>query len=372
LKNYKYLTLIVGILIASCTAYFSIFGLTKTFGAAVIPVMLMGITIELGKIILVGYLSFVWDRLKWIRRIVHLILISILMVITSVGIYCFLSNAYQLTANKIELASQKNQIINTKKLTYQDQLNRFTNDIKIKQDRLLTLSNLRNDQETRLTNEKYSIRKFAANSITNCDVQILSIQKTLDSLNTKVSTINDSIASYDIQIINNEQESTRGNEIGPLKYLSRLLNVEMNKIVNWMILLLIFVFDPLAVVLIVASNHTSKLINNEKKKVVIEDKELIKEDINNVNTITEQPKIEPSKPKKTSFKDLKIKDDFVLNNFHKKKVKEVVNAEDIKIDDEVIEQPVINEVKQQTITNNGNWPGKMIEVHPHDGGISVK
>ena len=365
MKNYKYLTLVAGILIASCTAYFSIFGLTKTFGGAVIPVMLMGITIELGKIILVGYLSFVWDKLLWLRRIIHLILIFVLMVITSVGIYCFLSNAYQLTANKIELASQKNQIINTKKSTYQDQLNRFTNDIKIKQDRLLTLSNLRNDQETRLNNEKYSIRKFAATSITNCDVQISTIQKTLDSLNIKVSTINDSIANYNIQIINNEQESTKGNEIGPLKYLSRLLNVEMDKIVNWMILLLIFVFDPLAVVLIIASNHTIKLIFEEKKKVT---KEVIKD------VIIEQPIIEKSKPK-INFKDLKIKDDFVLSNLHKKK--EVVSAEDINVDNEIIEAPIVNETKQisnerSEITANDGWKGKTIEVHPHDGGISVK
>jgi hypothetical protein len=172
------------------------------------------------------------------------------MVITSGGIYGFLSNAYQKTANKLELHDGELSVIDSKIKSYEDTKNQKSN-------RREQLINLREKQEVRIDSAKTNKSKIRVEkSIEDANNEINKLDKDIDVLN-------DSINSYNTKVLTIKSGSEVASEIGPLKYLSELTGQPMGSVVNWFILLLIFVFDPLAVMLIIAAN---KLMLLEGKK----------------------------------------------------------------------------------------------------------
>ena len=241
---------IIALAIAGTAAYFSVFGLSQLFAGATIAVIIMASILEVGKVVTTTLLQRYWSILGKGIRIYLSIGVFTLMIITSGGIYGFLSNAYQKTANKLELHDGELSVIDSKIKSYEDTKNQKSN-------RREQLINLREKQEVRIDSAKTNKSKIRVEkTIEDANNEIIKLDKDIDVLN-------DSINVYNSKVLDIKSGSEVASEIGPLKYLSELTGQPMGSVVNWFILLLIFVFDPLAVMLIIAAN---KLMLLEEKK----------------------------------------------------------------------------------------------------------
>ena len=101
------------------------------------------------------------------------------------------------------------------------------------------------------------------------------LEKTLkkDSiLDSKIGTVNDSIFSLESQVLDSQSKAETSGELGPLKYISKLSGVPMDKIINWFILVIIFVFDPLAISLVIAANNAFNKARNPEQLAIYNEK----------------------------------------------------------------------------------------------------
>jgi hypothetical protein len=263
----KYLMLGLALAVAGCAAYFSVWGLSQLFAGASVAVIVMASILEIGKIVTTTALHTYWDKLAKPLRIYLSISVVILMVITSAGIYGFLSNAYQSTANKLEIHEGELGILDVKKQTFEKSVSDNQKIIESKTNRLDQLSNLRSNQESRLDNSNSNRAKNSVrNDIKSADNEIQKLNTEIDVLNTKNVVLSDSINVYNVKAIELKSGSSVAAEVGPLKYISQLTGAPMANIVNYMILLLIFVFDPLAVALILITNRVFQIESEDETK----------------------------------------------------------------------------------------------------------
>ena len=242
-------------LVAGCAAYYSVFGLSQLFAGASLAVIIMASSLEFSKIIAVSLLQRYWDKIKVGLKVYLLVGVFILVCITSAGIYGFLSNAYQKTAHKLEISESEVKVLTTKKDLFQKSINDNQSIVDSKKTRLSQLGNLRTNQETRLdgANSK-SDKRTARADIDAASKEIQKLNSEIDILSSKNSQLSDSVNLYSKKAIELQSNDSAVSEIGPLKYLAQLTGYPMDKIINWFILLLIFVFDPLAVALVFATN----------------------------------------------------------------------------------------------------------------------
>jgi len=253
--KFKYITLILALSVAGCAAYFSVWGLSQLFAGASTAVIIMATVLEVGKIATTTALHTYWGKLSKGLRIYLTLSVGILMLITSAGIYGFLSNAYQMTANKLEIQDAELSILSDKKEVFDKKV--LSNQIIIdnKTIRINQLSSLRLTQETRLDNNKSNRAKSnARGDITIANTEIQKLTNEIDELNIKNGVLSDSISSYAVKSLELNSNSEISGEVGPLKYIAELSGMSMANIVNYMILLIIFVFDPLAVALVIMTN----------------------------------------------------------------------------------------------------------------------
>lgn len=268
----KYIILGLALAVAGCAAYFSVWGLSQLFAGASTAVIIMASVLEIGKIVTTTALHTYWDKLAKGLRVYLAISVCVLMLITSAGIYGFLSNAYQSTANKLEIHEGELGLLDAKKGGFEKTTSDNQKLIESKTKRLEQLSNLRSNQESRLDNSGSNRAKNSVRGdIKSSDSEIQKLNSEIDVLNAKNTVLADSINSYNVKAIELKSGSSVAAEVGPLKYIAQLTGIPMASVVNYMILLLIFVFDPLAVALILITNkifqiENSEETNNEDKK----------------------------------------------------------------------------------------------------------
>jgi hypothetical protein len=208
----------------------------------------MASSLEVAKLVIASLLYQYWDSLNKGLRAYLAVATCVLILITSAGIYGFLSGAYQETANKEGIATQQITTLETKKSLYEETRDNF-------------LADRKSNNELRGTLSKGSITQFTDKNgnlvvkTNNSTIRnIESTSKENERLATKLDVVNDSIFSLETQILEAKVNSEAASELGPLKYLSELTGVEMNRIINWLLLIIIFVFDPLAIALVIAAN----------------------------------------------------------------------------------------------------------------------
>jgi len=265
--KFKYIILGLALAVAGCAAYFSVWGLSQLFAGASTAVIIMASVLEIGKLVTTTALHTYWGKLAKSLRVYLAISVCVLMLITSVGIYGFLSNAYQTTANKLEIHEGELGLIDAKKGGFEKTTSDNQKLIESKTKRLEQLSNLRSNQESRLDNSASNRAKNSVrNDIKSADSEIQRLNSEIDVLNTKNTVLADSINSYNVKAIELKSGSSVAAEVGPLKYIAQLTGISMASVVNYMILLLIFVFDPLAVALILITNRIFQIENNEDEK----------------------------------------------------------------------------------------------------------
>ena len=237
----KYIVLIIALLVAGIGAFFSILGLSQLFAGASIAVMVMASILEIGKVVVTTALHTYWSKIATPLRVYLTLSVVILMLITSAGIFGYLSEAYQGTKGNYDVTEQESSALTAKKRNYEEQMLQY-------KQRINTLNSLRGSQELRL--DSLYARKYTA-SARRVEESIKRGDLEIQKLNDRITALTDSVGNIGTQVITKQSVNIKG-ELGPLKFIAEAFNTDMNNVVKWLILMLIFVFDPLAVLLFVS------------------------------------------------------------------------------------------------------------------------
>jgi len=256
-RNFSIIVFITALFLSGCAAYYSVFGLSKLFSGAATQVIIMATSLEVAKLVCASLLQRYWKDLDILKKSYLLVATLMLIIVTSAGIYGYLSSAYQITASKDTLLEKKLGVLEMKKSRYSDQVV----ELKSEQSKVTeSISQLRNSLSTGSTNQYLDKKSGQVISTVSTSAQkTFSSQlddaiKRRDIISAKIESANDSIVTYEIAIINEKSNSSVSSELGPLKYLSNVTGKSMDSVVGWFLLFIIFIFDPLAIILLTTAN----------------------------------------------------------------------------------------------------------------------
>ena len=289
----KLRTLLLGLsalFVAFNAAFFSVSGLSKLFAGASLSVILMASSLELAKLITAGYLYNYWEKINKAFRIYLILGTTVLVLITSLGIYGFLTAAFQETFNVYNVSSKEKAFLEQKEEFWAEDVARYDEELKRISQNISTLSNAKaTGIQVRDTTSTTGFRNTISTTELRLSQQRIAVEEeNRKEVQTKRQAAADSLQSIQLKILDLETDTDVSAELGPLQYLSGLLDKPMDQIINWFILIIIFVFDPLAVALVVAFNNAVKVDKGEKdKKKVVEKRELYGEDISSESMINE-------------------------------------------------------------------------------------
>lgn len=283
---FKYLVLLASMVIATVAAFFSISGLGSLFAGAFIPVVVMASSLEAGKLVTASFLTRHWKDLTVLLRFYYIVATGVLILITSAGIYGFLTAAYQTTADQLSIVEQQANVLELRKERYQEQLDLYSGEReRISQTILQLTEGLTNNQIQYVDQETGQLVTSTSSATRNAIQEQLNIAtEERGEISDRIEEATDSITSLDIQRIDLEANNEVAAEIGPLRYMSNLTGWSMDKVVNIFALLIVFVFDPLAVSLVIGYNRLAmlpKVVKDEKKYEIykeVEEKEPTKEE----------------------------------------------------------------------------------------------
>lgn len=283
------LMIISTLALAGSAAYYSVFGLSSLFAGARFEVIIMAGALEFSKLIIASYLHNHWSKAGWMKWYLTLA-VGVLMIITSAGIYGFLTSAYQKTADQLGVMEKQINVIELKKDRFQDQLDYYNTE-------KVSLSNSIADLRNGITNNKIQYKDTLGNIITTQSSSTRKLlTKELDlavqsrsEVSVKIESVTDSITKLDLQILDLESNNEVAAEIGPLRYMAEITNKPMNVIVNWFTLLIVFVFDPLAIAMVIALN---KLIGRHERNDDDSDSSDIFDDNEDIPTTTNVEDVE--------------------------------------------------------------------------------
>ena len=245
------LTLFVALAISAVAAYYSIVGLMAIFAGATTAIAIMGIVLEIGKLICASWTFTNWKSCPVIMKSYFILAVVVLMLITSLGIFGFLSRAHITQSNPTSLMEERIERIELKVNQRQVQIGRY-------QGRLDTL-----DQALQRYIELGAISKGLA-KIGAMDNETNLLKTKIQGLENEIDGLMDE--KYELKT----NLSLAEVETGPIKYVASMLYdevsaSELETAVRWIIILLIFVFDPLAVVLVIAANISLRDYRRERK-----------------------------------------------------------------------------------------------------------
>ena len=259
-------------------AFYSVSGLSKLFAGAAFAVIVMAASLEIAKLVIASllyqYRKNLPRLLKWYLSLACVVLI----LITSMGIYGFLSAAYQETAAKAGSIDSKITLIEVKRDNIKEQLAVYNEEKS-------SINSAVADLRTGLSNNKIQYTDTLGNVITTTSRATRNaLTKQLDQaigrqtiINEKIDGLNLKLFEYEEEIVEVKLSDAVSSELGPLKYLSGLTGLPMDRIINYLLLTIIFVFDPLAIALVVAANFAFDQIRPRTKENLYGEKVEIKE-----------------------------------------------------------------------------------------------
>jgi len=248
--------------VSASAAVYSVTGLSMLFAGASTAVIIMAASLEVSKLVIASLLYQFWDKLNKILRTYLTIAAAVLILITSAGIYGYLSSAYQKTADQTSIVDSKVASLETKKKLYE---NTRTGILQEKQSLSELKGTLSKGSTTQYTDKKGNLVVRSNNASIK---QIENASKSDEKLSLKLDVVNDSIFALETKILEVKTNATATSELGPLKYLSSLTGIAMDRIINWYILVIIFVFDPLAIALVIAANFAfAQLIRRKETPI---------------------------------------------------------------------------------------------------------
>ena len=223
-KNFSNLVGISALLIAFSAAFFSVFGLSKLFAGAELSVIIMASSLEFGKLVAASFLYRYWDRINLLQKFYMTFATVVLVIITSAGIFGFLSNAYQGATVEFEKES-------TNLIFKEDRLKQLQEDkIYLKEELDQAIADLPENYRTarRKLREDYQ-------------PQIAQINKQMIDLKGEIGELKTALVET-------------GVDVGPVIYLARTFQTDIDTVVKFFIFILIFVFDPMAVMFVISYN----------------------------------------------------------------------------------------------------------------------
>ena len=242
--------------VSASAAFYSVSGLSKLFAGATFEVIIMAGSLEVAKLVTASLLYQYWDTINKTLRAYLSIATIILVLITSMGIYGFLSAAYQETYQKLSINENRIEFLDQKREFYQQDVTRYDDELARISGNISTLSNARATSiQVRDTTSSTGVR----NTISTAELRLAQNRIEVEEQNrndvqARREIAADSLQKYQLEILDLENNTEIAGELGPLQYLSGLTGTPMDKIINWLLLVIIFVFDPLAISLVVAAN----------------------------------------------------------------------------------------------------------------------
>ena len=263
--------------VAFNAAFFSVTGLAKLFAGASLSVTIMASSLEFAKLITAGYLYNYWDKINKAFRVYLSIGVVILVLITSLGIYGFLTAAFQDTLNQYNVSSKQKAFLEQKESFWQADVTRYDTELERISNNISILSNAKSTGiQVRDTTSSTGFRQTISTTELRLSQKRIEVEEeNRKAVQVKREVAADSLQSIQLKILELDTDTETGSELGPLQYLSTLLDKPMTDIINWFILIIIFVFDPLAVALVIAFNQAVRVDRGEKdKKKVVQKREL--------------------------------------------------------------------------------------------------
>jgi len=242
--------------VSASAAFYSVSGLSKLFAGASFEVIIMAGSLEIAKLVTASLLYQYWDKINKVLRTYLTIATIILVLVTSMGIYGFLSAAYQETYQKLSINENRIEFLDQKREFYQQDVTRYDDELARISGNISTLSNARATSiQVRDTTSSTGVR----NTISTAELRLAQSrieveEKNRNDVQARREIAADSLQKYQLEILDLENNTEITGELGPLQYLSGLTGTPMDKIINWLLLVIIFVFDPLAISLVVAAN----------------------------------------------------------------------------------------------------------------------
>ena len=289
LKNIKkgmfpFLIAFSALSVSASAAFYSVYGLSKLFAGAQFQVIIMAGSLEFAKLVTASLLYQYWDTINKTLRTYLSVATFILVLITSMGIYGFLSAAYQDTYSKLSIAENQKGFIQQKVEFYQSDVTRYDTEIKRISNNISTLSNARASSiQVRDTSVAGGVRT----TISTTELRMAAKRIEVEEENRKLAQgkreiAADSLQKFQLQVLELDSNNEVAGELGPLQYLSGLTGTPMDKIINVLLLIIIFVFDPLAISLVVAANFAFDQAYPKKryKENLYEEKVEVKEESN--------------------------------------------------------------------------------------------
>jgi hypothetical protein len=254
--SFPFLIAFSALSVSASAAFYSVSGLSKLFAGASFEVIIMAGSLEVAKLVIASLLYQYWDTINKILRVYLSIATVILVLITSMGIYGFLSAAYQDTYRQLTVKENQISFLDQKKEFYEKDVARYDQELERISNNISTLSNAKATSiQVRDTTSSTGLRSTVSTAELRLSQKRIEVEEeNRKAVQVKREVAADSLQKYQLEILDLENNAEVAGELGPLQYLSNLTGIGMDKIINYLLLVIIFVFDPLAISLVVAAN----------------------------------------------------------------------------------------------------------------------
>lgn len=257
---FGYFTLAVAIAISIVAAYYSIVGLTAIFAAAVIPIVIMGVVLEIGKVTAAVWLKTNWHRASLAYKLYLVPAVGVLMILTSMGIFGFLSKAH------LDQAVPSSNVASQVALL-DEKINLEKENVNVARKALQQLDRTIDETIARSTSEEAITR--AANLRRTQQAERRRLQRDIENAQNNISRYTEDRQPLNVQLRSLEAE------VGPIKYIAALIygdgnidNTLLENAVRIVIIIIVAVFDPLALILIIAAQQSLRWSKEEQLKVI--------------------------------------------------------------------------------------------------------
>jgi len=257
-----YLLLLTGLTISAVAIYYSVVGLTAIFSAAAIPIIIMGSALEVGKLVCASWLKANWERAPRFIKYYMTIAVIVLMLITSMGIFGFLSKAH----NDQTLVSGD---VGSKIAIYDEKIKTAKENIEADRKQLKQMDEAVDQIMGRSSDEKGADKANAVRKSQQKDR--IALAKDIETQQKLIASLNDEAAPIRAEVRKVEAE------VGPIKYIAAFIydrtpdESMLEKAVTWIIILIVVVFDPLAVIMLLAAQMTFQWAREQKEKIWIDE-----------------------------------------------------------------------------------------------------
>ena len=236
-KTFPYMVAVSAFLVAFNAAFFSVYGLSKLFAGAATSVIFMAGSLEFGKLVAASFLFRYWKRTSGLLKTYLTIGVVVLVFITSAGIFGYLSNAYQ----GATIGFQKES---TKVIALEERLD-----------------NLQEDKRTLIDDRDFQVSELPENYRTAKRKLRADYGEQIKAVNEEILRLKSEIGDLNVKLIDT------GVDVGPAIYLAKVFETDVDSVVKFFIFILIFVFDPLAVAMVIAANQALMTIGKEEKQL---------------------------------------------------------------------------------------------------------